>query len=108
MTEKITLLIIDNDKDSCDLIQRSLSSDLYNIILTGNDASALDIFEDVHPDLIILDVLLSDISDIDGYETCRRIRQMEMGKHVPLIFITFQDDMESINLALRPVLQTFF
>ncbi len=108
MTEKITLLIIDNDKDSCDLIQRSLSSDLYNIILTGNDASALDIFEDVHPDLIILDVLLSDISDIDGYETCRRIRQMEMGKHVPLIFITFQDDMESINLAFEAGATDFF
>ncbi len=111
MTEKITLLIIDNDKDSCDLIQRSLSSDLYNIILTGNDASALDIFEEAHPDLIILDVLLSDISDIfdiDGYETCRRIRQMEMGKHVPLIFITFQDDMESINLAFEAGATDFF
>ena len=108
MTEKITLLLIDNDKDSCDLIQKSLSSDLYNIILTENGASALDIFEEVHPDLIILDVLLSDISNIDGYEICRRIRQMEMGKRVPLIFMTSQDDMNSINLAFEAGATDFF
>jgi PAS domain S-box-containing protein len=44
------------------------------------------------PDLILLDVMMA---EMDGYETCRRLKESESARNVPVIFITARGDYES-------------
>ena len=39
--------------------------------------------------------------ELDGFETCRRIRKLEGGEHVPVLMMTGLDDVESIDYAYR-------
>ncbi len=57
---------------------------------------ALSIFENLQPDIILLDVVMP---KMDGFETCKRLRQSPRGANVPIVMITGLDDLESINQA---------
>ncbi len=96
MTEKITLLIVDDDQETRELIKRSLSDGHYAFIEAENGSAAIRLLNESQPDLIILDVLMS---GIDGFEICRQIRKMDAGKHTPLIMMTSLDDTNSIEQA---------
>ncbi len=94
--KKTTLLIVDDDLEICRLIQKSLPNDLYEVIIAVDSNSAIEAFRSFRPDLIMLDVLLP---DVDGYETCRRIRNIETERQTPLVFMTSLDDIDSIDKA---------
>lgn len=55
----------------------------YRVATSGLEA--LRSVGDILPDVILLDV---EMPGIDGYETCRRLKQMEAVKNVPVIFVT--------------------
>lgn len=96
MTKKSTLLIVDDDQDIRDLIENSLSKNLYNFIHVESGEAALEAIENTLPDLIILDVIMS---GIDGFETCRQIRNSDAGKHLTILIMSSLSDMSSINKA---------
>ena len=96
MTEKLTLLIVDDDQDIRDLIQRSLPDGQYDFIQAENGESAITVLDKIKPDLIILDVIMP---GIDGFDTCRQIREKNSYINIPVIIMTSLDDVESINQA---------
>ncbi len=96
MAEKTTLLIVDDDQDIHDLITRFLSDKEYIPLHAYNGQAAIDMLDRVEPDLIILDVIMP---GLDGFETCLRIRQSEIGEYIPIIVMTANDDADSINRA---------
>ena len=67
----IQILIVDDEKPICDLIQMSLTRAGYRCTCVYDGLAAADILERNVFDLILLDVMLP---DIDGFEVCRRIR----------------------------------
>ncbi len=54
---------------------------------------ALQIVEQTQPDLILLDIMMP---EMDGFETCRRLKANPAAAHIPVIFITARDEMESL------------
>ena len=79
------VLIVDDDPD----IQRLVS---YNLMQAGFEVTTADTgrmaLESVHkqpPDLIILDLMLS---DIDGMEVCRALRSREHSRRIPIVMLT--------------------
>lgn len=83
MPEKI--LVVDNDIDSLKLIGLMLQRQGYEIMVAQGGQQALQKAAEVHPDLIVLDVMLS---DIDGYEVCRRLRAHPATKETPILIFT--------------------
>jgi len=80
MPEKI--LVIDDDTALLRIIELALSTASYEpIMATGGEAGLSQLIEH-RPDLVILDVMMP---DMDGWETCQRIRQVST---VPIIFLT--------------------
>jgi DNA-binding response OmpR family regulator len=82
----ITILVVDDEPQYCQLIEFNLAVRNYAVILAENGAIALTQAARHQPDLILLDVMLPDIS---GFEVCRRLR---MFTDVPIIMLTARAD----------------
>ena len=84
MNEKI--LIVDDEKDICDLIELNLLSNGFKDIKTVHDGkSALEAVKEWFPDLILLDLMLP---EIDGILVCRLLKANEELKNIPIIMLT--------------------
>lgn len=77
----IKILIVDDEKPICDLIDLNLSKAGYHCTAVQDGAEALRIIENEKFDLILLDIMLP---GIDGFDIMEYIRPME----IPVIFIT--------------------
>ena len=77
----IKILLVDDEKPICDLIDLNLSEAGYHCTAVRDGAEALRIIENEKFDLILLDIMLP---GIDGFDIMEYIRPME----IPVIFIT--------------------
>jgi len=83
-TEKFTILAVDDTPENLDVVKGILSAD-YIVKAAINGSMALKIAEKQPPDLILLDIMMP---EMDGYEVCRRLKENEQTKDVPVIFLT--------------------
>ena len=84
--EKNTLLIVDDTPDNIRVLVETLK-DEYRILAatSGEKALRMAISETNPPDLILLDILMP---GIDGYEVCRRLKNDDRTRNIPVIFVT--------------------
>lgn len=94
---KKTILIVDDTKINIDILIELLD-DTYDVVVSLSAKRALEIVEELHVDLILLDILMP---DINGYDVCRVLKTNEKTKNIPVIFITANTDEESIDLAYQ-------
>ncbi|MEH7552451.1 response regulator transcription factor [Bacillus altitudinis] len=77
------VLIIDDEKEILELIDTVLTREGIDQVLTASTArDGLSLFHQEQPDLVILDIMLS---DGEGYDICKQIRDVS---HVPIIFLS--------------------
>jgi len=86
-TEKFTILAVDDTPENLDVVKGILSAD-YIVKAATSGPMALKIAEKQPPDLILLDIMMP---EMDGYEVCRRLKDNELTKDVPVIFLTAMD-----------------
>ena len=79
------LLIIDDAPDSLALLYDFLTPQGFAVFVADSGRLALEELPRIRPDLILLDILMP---GLDGFETCRRIKQTEDFADVPLFFLT--------------------
>lgn len=84
MRSDYKILIVDDDPMNIDILMDDLE-DLYTLRSAESGEEALQIIPDFHPDLILLDIMMS---GIDGYEVCRRIRADEKYNAIKIILIS--------------------
>jgi len=92
------ILIIDDDEMNREVLEAFLSSESYQIFLAHNGSSGLRSALEVHPDLIILDVKMPDMS---GYEVSEQLRQYPETKHTPIMIVTGFDDPEDRERGMQ-------
>lgn len=80
-----TILIVDDEKPISDIIAFNLENEGYAISKAFDGEEAIEQFEKVQPDLVILDLMLP---KMDGLEVCREIRKTSA---VPIIMLTAKD-----------------
>ena len=79
------ILLVDDDATNLDVLRHTLDGRGYRLFVTRSGESALEVARRVHPALVLLDVVMP---GIDGYETCRRIRQNRWSKDMRCIAVT--------------------
>lgn len=79
------VLIVDDEKNIVDLIQKSLKLEGYETLGAYSGQEALHKVKTWHPDIVLLDIMLP---DTDGYEVLQKIQEYDM--RIPIIFITAQ------------------
>lgn len=87
------ILIVDDKTANLDLLREMLAPLGYQIYFATGGAKAIDIASSVHPDLVLLDVMMP---DMDGFETCRRFKEDDALREIPVIFVTARTDVEDL------------
>ncbi len=87
---RATLLVVDDTPANLSLMAGLLHDD-YRVRLASSGARALEMALAAPPDLVLLDVMMP---GMDGYEVCRRLKQDERTRHVPVIFVTSMSQPE--------------
>jgi len=100
--EKRTVLIVDDMPENIALLVNILNKD-YKVKAAQDGRNALRIARSENPpDLILLDIVMP---DLDGYEVCRRLKDDQKTRHIPVLFITAMKKVkdETKGLALGAV-----
>jgi len=92
--ENKTILIVDDTVTNLDILIELLKE--YDVIDATNGQDALEIVQEEHIDLILLDIMMP---NMDGYEVCKRLKEDPTTKNIPIIFITAKTDEDSIEKA---------
>jgi len=97
--EKIpSILIVDDVQKNIQLLASILSEEGYDIIIAENGQEALDITKEVLPDIILLDIMMP---VLDGFETCKRLKESLATKEIPVIFLTAKIETDDIVKGFR-------
>ncbi|MBN2782821.1 MAG: response regulator [Campylobacterales bacterium] len=90
------VMVVDDSKTIvkilCMLLEKRFDMDL-EVVKCDSGEVALRKLEDIHVDLVLLDVVME---GIDGFETCRRIKQNPLTKDVTVIFLTSKSEEQDI------------
>ncbi|MBQ3588111.1 MAG: response regulator transcription factor [Oscillospiraceae bacterium] len=93
--DKERILIVDDDKNICELLRLYLEKEGYETAMAHDGESALAVFEEKQFDLVLLDVMMP---RVDGWETCRRIRAKG---NTPIIMLTAKGETFDKVLGLE-------
>lgn len=91
-----SILIVDDNMQNLQILGRNLKSAGYNVEFATNAQIVFNWINDEIFDLILLDVMMP---DVNGFELCRKIKENDNYKEIPIIFITARNDSESIKNA---------
>ncbi len=98
LTEKATILVVDDTPDNLALMSDLLKSD-YKVKVANSGETALRIAaSDSPPDLILLDITMP---NIDGYEVCQRLKRNPKTMNIPVIFLTAKAEIEDEKKGLE-------
>ncbi len=97
---KSKILIVDDAPENLRILIEILKKDYATIPATNGETALQKAMADPMPDLILLDILMP---VMDGYEVCKRLKENEKTKDIPVICITamseVMDDARAFNLG---------
>ncbi|WLE97843.1 MAG: response regulator transcription factor [Candidatus Electrothrix communis] len=95
MDRPCTVLIVDDDPFGIIQLQTLLKDSGYELVTASDGASAVEIARRRSPDIILLDIIMP---EMDGYETCRRLKGNGKSEDIPIIFLSgLHSTEEKIN-----------
>ena len=83
------ILVVDDVPANVKLLEAKLSNEYYDVITAKDGFEAIEQTRAKKPDLILLDVMMP---GIDGFETCRRLKQDPEVSHIPVVMVTALSD----------------
>lgn len=83
MTARI--LIVDDVPANTRLLEAKLSAEYYQVVAAQDGFEAIRLAHGWQPDLILLDVMMP---EMDGFETCRRLKDDTLTTHIPVVMVT--------------------
>ena len=89
---KPLLLLVDDMAENLQVLGQHLADD-YELAFAMNGEQALALAVEIQPNLILLDVMMP---GMDGYEICRRLKQIPEVRNIPIIFLTARTEIDSL------------
>lgn len=94
-TPHARILCIEDEGDILDLLRIILERDGFECITALGGIDGVQKARDSHPDLILLDLMMPDMS---GWEVLRHLQEDETSKYIPVIILTVRDRYSDPNL----------
>ncbi|MBL4621781.1 MAG: response regulator, partial [Immundisolibacteraceae bacterium] len=88
------VLVVDDDLFSRELATDLLEQEGFLVTSEESGEDALNSIKAGAPDLVLLDI---DMPGLDGVQTCRQIRQLDNGEHLPIIMMTGHQDESAVE-----------
>ena len=89
-------LIVDDDAVNRLMARAALESVGWGVEEAENGREALAAFQQLHPDVVLLDIMMP---EMDGFAACTALRKLSGGEHTPVLIMTGLDDYDSITRA---------
>ncbi len=101
LSDRPRLLVVDDQAANIQALYRTFAAD-HQVFMATTGRQALDLARERQPDLVLLDL---DLSDLDGFEVCARLQADPATRHLPVMFVTAHSDeaTEARGLALGAV-----
>jgi DNA-binding response OmpR family regulator len=93
-SKKKKLLVVDDEEDILDFLKVLLEEEGYIVITTDKDDYLEKLHNDIFPDLILLDLLLS---GKDGREIVKYLKMQENTKHIPVIMFSAHPNAQEMT-----------
>jgi DNA-binding response OmpR family regulator len=77
-----TVLVVDDEEAIAEAVRARLQSEGFDVVVAGDGPEAIDLCAEVHPDLVVLDLMLP---GMDGLEVCKQIQR---DRWVPVLMLT--------------------
>ena len=88
---KPKVTIVDDDRDTRELLSFALESDGFEVNAAANGLRLISSLQLKRPDIILMDV---NMSWIDGFELCKAVKKNEQFREIPVIFISGRGEPE--------------
>jgi len=95
--EQKKVLIVDDEKEIRDLLKDKLTQSKYTVKTVANGQEALAMCRINRPDLVLLDIAMR---EMDGYQTCEKLKQDPKTKDIPILFLTGKE-LETLGIIER-------
>jgi len=92
---RFRILVVDDESEALQMLRLVLEGEDFDVVTAQDAVSGLRLAYQSHPDAILLDVMMP---GVDGYELCRRLREMT---DAPIIFVTAKSTIEDIVRGLQ-------
>jgi CheY-like chemotaxis protein len=92
------ILIIDDEYHSRETLRFALEGVEFSVETAGNGAEGIRKSGDLHPDAILLDLLMP---EMNGFEVCQRLRGDPQTARIPILVVSSLEDRESMLEAFR-------
>ena len=89
------ILVVDDDLNICELLRLYLTKEGYNVVIANDGVSAVTMFQEESPSLVLLDLMLP---KLDGWQVCREIRKFS---ETPIIMLTAKGEVFDRVLGLE-------
>ncbi len=101
----LTVLLVDDDPDLCDLLSRFLTRQGMRTLTASSGPQCLEIAQNLPIiNVIVLDVMMP---GMDGLEVCATLKQREATRDIPIIFLTARGDEKTQQAAMRLGVSSF-
>ncbi|MCK9203817.1 MAG: hybrid sensor histidine kinase/response regulator [Bacteroidales bacterium] len=88
------ILAVDDNPKNLRVLAALLASNQYMVDYAFRGMDAIKFASEQEYDLILMDVMMP---EMDGYEACTKIKQADLNKEAPVIFLTAKNDLESLK-----------
>lgn len=92
------ILIAEDEPDIRDLIKFTLNFAGHEVIVTSNGEEAFLKAQETIPDLIMMDVRMPRMT---GYEACKRIKEIDRLRHIPVVFLSAKGQESEVQAGLE-------
>ena len=89
------ILVVDDDNNICELLRLYLEKEGYEVTIAHNGADAVKLFQEISPNLMLLDIMLP---VLDGWQVCREVRKFS---DKPIIMLTAKGETFDKVLGLE-------
>ena len=83
-----SIVVIEDNVDAARLIKRVLVARSFEVHIAHNGANGLEMVREVHPDLVITDLMMP---DVDGFEVIDTMKADPDLQHIPIVVITAKE-----------------
>ncbi len=92
------ILIVDDTTTNVEVLEGILELEGYQTFSSSNGKHALEIIDEIQPDIILLDIMMP---GMNGLEVCEKLKENPIWKHIPVIFITALCSPQDISKAFE-------
>ena len=93
-----TILIVEDEKALRGILKTKLEANSFNVIEAENGKEGLKTSLKIHPDLILLDIVMP---VMDGMTMLKKLREDKWGRDAQVVLLTNLDDSEKITEAIK-------